>query len=98
MGLDARDTAEGGLVGDSRIDDGALTKRRHHARMHTGDAAPHPFWTLLLLYRLLWSCCGPALIAEAVVIAMILRAGWWGMIRSLDPLLIVPASVPAGSC
>jgi hypothetical protein len=43
--------------------------------MHTGDAAPHPFWTLLLLYRLLWPMLWSALIAEAVVIAMILHAG-----------------------
>jgi hypothetical protein len=45
-------------------------------RMHTGDAAPHPFRTLLLLYKLLWPAMWPALFAEAVVIAMILRAGW----------------------
>jgi hypothetical protein len=44
--------------------------------MHTGDTEPHPFWTLLLLYRLLWPALWPALIAEAVVIIMIVRAGW----------------------
>jgi hypothetical protein len=44
--------------------------------MHTDDAEPHPFWTILLLYRLLWPAMWPALIAEAVVVAMILHAGW----------------------
>jgi hypothetical protein len=44
--------------------------------MHTGEAAPHPLRTVLLLYRLLWPALWPALIVEAVVIAMILRAGW----------------------
>jgi hypothetical protein len=32
--------------------------------------------TLLLLYRLLWPAIWPALIAEAVVLAMIVHAGW----------------------
>jgi hypothetical protein len=57
-------------------DDGALTGVRHHARMHADDCEPHPFWTLLLLYRLLCPAIWPMLIAEAVVIAMIVQAGW----------------------
>jgi hypothetical protein len=44
--------------------------------MHICDTAPHPFWTLLLLYRLLLPALWPALVTEAVVIAMILHAGW----------------------
>jgi hypothetical protein len=40
--------------------------------MHVDDTPPHPVWMILLLYRLLW----PALMAEAIFIAMILRAGW----------------------
>jgi hypothetical protein len=44
--------------------------------MRADNVEPHPFWTLLLLYRLLWPALWPALIAETVVIAMILHAGW----------------------
>jgi hypothetical protein len=44
--------------------------------MHADDAESHPFWTLLLLYRLLWPAMWPALIAEAVVIIMIIRTVW----------------------
>jgi hypothetical protein len=32
--------------------------------------------TLRLLYRLLWPAMWPALMAEAIVIAMIVQAGW----------------------
>jgi hypothetical protein len=44
--------------------------------MHADNSGLPPFWTLLLLYRLLWPALWPVLIAEAVVIAMILHAGW----------------------
>jgi hypothetical protein len=56
-------------------DHGALTTRRHclHA---CRQCRAHPFWTLLLLCRLLWRVLWPALFAETVVIAMILHAGW----------------------
>jgi hypothetical protein len=56
---------------------GALTAAAaHDLGMRADDAEPYPFRTLLLLYKLLWPSMWPALFAEAVVIAMILRVDW----------------------